>query len=946
MAARYVVGIDLGTTNTVVAYADLDDPRGLHRKDVAAVFPIEQAVSAGVVEARALLPSTLYAPLPDEASAITPAPYGARRFVVGEVARRRGAEVVGRSIASSKSWLAHGGVDRSAEILPWGQDEGEGEPGGGGERTPRLSPIDAAATILAHVRDAWDRAWPGAPLIEQAIVLTVPASFDEVARALTVEATKRAGFPEGSVRLLEEPQAAFLDWARRAGDDGLRAILGGDASAEVLVCDVGGGTTDFSLIRVARDERAPSGIALERVAVGDHLLLGGDNMDIALAHRLEPSLAGGDPNRRLSSTQFAQLALSCRLAKERLLSEGAPGEVTVTLLEAGARLVGGARRATLTRDDFDRVVLDGFFPIVTPDELAATRGRRGRAGLVAFGLPYASEPAITRHLAVFLERSRSTSSGRLALLLNGGVFHAAPLVARVVEAISAFTGNAPTTLPQGDPDLAVARGAVAHGLALRGVGRRIGGGSAHGYYVGVATLRAQGEGEARRAVCVLPRGTEPGERRTAVGKTFALTVGRPARFDLFASASAHDAAGAVVEVDDERFVRLSPLATVIAASETNARELRVELQGELTEIGTLELFCVEVDGVERRPHKLGFDLKPRAESVPPPPSMRPQPSRRATAGALDEAKNKLDRVFGKPQGDVDPREAKGLVRELERILGERPTWPTSIVRPLYDLVREGASARKRSADHERVFWSLSGYLLRPGFGDPLDEARVRDLEPLYGQGLTFHKELANWRAWWIAWRRVAGGLSERAQLAIRDSIDPFLAPDDGRPRKKPKQIRPEPFDELLMLSSSLERLPVARRGELGTFLLERTWTSNDPALYAAIGRIGARVPAYASVHHVVSPRTAEAWLGHVLRADWRSISSLPFAATQLARMTGDRARDVSEAVRADVEKRLVQAGARAQWVTMVREVVALDDAQRRELFGEALPLGLRLVDET
>ncbi len=963
MSARYVVGIDLGTTHTAVAYVDVHDPSRARAPEATTIFRVPQLVSAVATEPRELLPSSLYAPLPDEGNPGV-------SWIVGEHARRRSAEVPGRSITSAKSWLVHGGVDRSAPILPWGASSASGASGvsaasGDEPEAPRLSPIDAEALIVRHLRKAWDAAFPDDVLAEQTIVLTVPASFDEVARSLTLEATRRAGLPAEHVRLLEEPQAAFLDFARSPasrGDRALLALLERQPELDVIVCDVGGGTTDFSLIRVRRDEAAEEGIALERVAVGDHLLLGGDNMDLALAHRLEPRIAGEGTS--LGPAEFAQLALACRSAKEELLRADVTLEsVTVTLASRGSRLVSGARRASLHRDDFREVVIDGFFPEVTRDDLSP-RGR-ARGGLVAFGLPYAKDPAITRHLAAFLGRIGVALEGRkLAILLNGGVFHAQALAERIVLAVQALTGVAPSLLPYDAPDLAVARGAVAHGLAHRGLGLRIAGGSAHAYYVGV------GGG---KGVCVVPRGAEAGEKHVARGRTLALTVGRAARFPLFASASGTDREGDVVELgelgesnagsDESRFLALAPLATVITASDGEAREVNVELQGEISELGTLELSCLEKAG---RAHRLAFELRAGSTSTStsmPPPSMSAParstslPPPRSVASVmpsgdrrLDEARARVDRVFGKPSGDVDPREAKSLARDLEKIFGERDAWPTSIVRPLFDAVAEGAKNRKRSADHERVFWSLAGFLLRPGFGDPLDEGRVRALEPLYLQGLGFPKETNNFRAWWIAWRRIAGGVSEAGQVAIRDQLDPFLAMDEAgtqtRPRKKPKNVRAEPWDEVLFLASSLERVPTARRGELGTWILERTWTSTEPALYAAIGRLGARVPVYASAHHVISPRLAETWLGHVLRADWKSITSLPFAATQLARCTGDRARDVSGAMRAEVEKRLVLVGAKPEWARMVREVVVVDDAERRERFGEALPLGLRLLQGT
>ncbi|GAC1352476.1 MAG: Hsp70 family protein [Polyangiales bacterium] len=847
-------------------------------------------------------------------------------------------------------------------------------------------------------------------MVEQDVVLTVPASFDEVARTLTLEATRSAGFQNGTVRLLEEPQAAFLDWSHRAGDAGLRALLRSENErtaapadtiaqgvGEVLVCDVGGGTTDLSLMRVSRDAALPSHpfrTAIRRVAVSEHTLLGGDNLDIASAHRLEPLFAESEPDRRLTPWRFSQLVLACRQAKEALLAQsddspstgsdashaeeaketshlnsghagdaGGPREVMVTLLAPSARLLGNAQRVPLRRIELDEI-LDLFFPKPDASFFDAIDLPRKRGGLIALGLPYAADPAITRHVARFLARHATPVSQNpppLFLLLNGGVFHAAALASRLAEAVSVFTGRPVRLLPNLNPDLAVARGAVAHGMAMRGIGPRIGGGAAHGYYLGLAPVSdAPGEGPARdkrQAVCVIPRGAEPSARNVAKGRTLALTLGRTARFDVYSSDRV-DLPGDVVEIDDQQFIALPPLVTAVAAGVDHAREVRVHLEGELTELGTLELSCVEesnafTGATDSLRFLLAFELRSDLQRLTATPSMSAparassdaKPGGRASLANLADACARIDRVFGKAMklSEVDAREAKGLVRELERILGDRATWPTATVRPLFDALRAGAAHRQRSADHERVFWSLAGYLLRPGFGDPLDPTRVAALEPLYAQGLKFTKEANSVRAWWVSWRRICAGLGEPMQCAIRDSIDPFLAPDDGRPRKKPKGVRPEPFDELLYLASSLERLPTRRRSDLGAWILDKTWTSNDPTLYAALGRLGARVPTYASAHHVVPSSAAETWLSHLLRADFRAIPTVPFAAVQLSRATGDRVRDVSEASRAEVVRRLVQIGANAEWIRCVREVVVVDDAQKRELFGESLPMGLRLV---
>ncbi len=908
------VGIDLGTTHTVVAWADLDGATP------PAVFPIPQLVAPAEIAARPLFPSCLYAPAPGESVAD---PWGEAPWVSGELARRRGAEVPGRLVASAKSWLCHPSVDRAAPILPWGAAEDDRD-------LPRISPIDASARYLAHVRRAWDEAFPGEPLAEQEVVLTVPASFDEVARELTLEAATRAGL---AVRLLEEPQAAFYDFMARAGAEGMRALL--DASggeALVLVCDVGGGTTDLSLIRVTRGGGV-SPFAVERVAVGHHLLLGGDNMDLALAHLCEGRL-GGD---KLDAARFGQLVSACRSAKERLLSADPPESARVTVLGHGARLLGGTLSTEITRAEAERVVLDGFFPPAAP----GARPERARSALVAFGLPYERDPAVTRHVAGFFARHAPTAGGTAggpsAILLNGGVFLAARIAARLVDAIRAWGGPPIELLPHADPDVAVARGAVAYALARRGRGVRIGGGAARGYYVG---LEAPSGAEPRRAVCVVPRGVEEGAPQLVRGRALGLVVGRPVRFDLFASDEASDRPGDVVAIDDDRFEALPPVAVSLGAASKSAREVRVELSGELTAIGTLDLACVEVEEPRRR-FRLAFQLREGAEhppaTTPPPPSVTPRGKR------VDEAREAIARVFGKGRPDVSPREVKDLVRELERLLGERGGWTVELSRALFDELAAGHRSRRRSADHERVYWLLAGFCGRPGFGDPLDARRIAEVAPLFAERVFFPAEPRNWQQFWIAWRRLAGGLDEAAQVAVRDLVDPLLAPSEAR-LKKPKGWKAEAPDDLLELASSLERLPAARRSELGGWILERTWTSRDPHLWAALGRLGARVPAYASAHHVVSPLVAERWIDHLLREKWEGLPTAPQAAVQLARVTGDRARDLSERSRREVERRLVAAGAREDQVRAVREYVPLAEAERAAFFGEGLPVGLRLVD--
>ena len=388
------------------------------------LFAIEQLIAPGAVAARSLLPSARYHPAEGELAAADlqlpwPAadPGEVADVIVGELARERGSRVPGRLVASAKSWLSHAGVDRIAPILPWGA----------ADEIARVSPVAASASYLAHIRAAWNQRFPRQPLERQEVVLTVPASFDEAARALTVEAARLAGLPR--LRLLEEPQAACYDWLHRHRGE-VAAALG--ESRLLLVCDVGGGTTDLTLIQIEGDETGPK---LTRIGVGDHLMLGGDNMDLTLARTVETRLGGG----RLNAGELSQLLQQCRGAKERLLAADAPERVTVTVLGGGARLIGGSRSAELSRDEARALLVDGFLPTVGPEE--KPQGRR--AAVVEFGLPYAADPAISRHLAAFLAQHAEACRRALgerapaegppvpdAVLLNGGVFHGAALAGR------------------------------------------------------------------------------------------------------------------------------------------------------------------------------------------------------------------------------------------------------------------------------------------------------------------------------------------------------------------------------------------------------------------------------------------------------------------------------------------------------------------------------------
>lgn len=564
-----VLGIDLGTTHCALASARPDQPVEL--------FPVTQVLSPGEVAEQPLLPSFLYAPLPDEACAL---PWNERpSMVAGVFAQRRGGETPGRMVASAKSWLSYAGVDRTSALLPRNAPEG----------VRKISPVAASAEYLAHLREAWNYANPEAPFDAQSIVIGVPASFDSVARELTLEAAKDAGYPE--VILLEEPQAAFYAWIERHADWRER-IRAGDV---ILVIDIGGGTTDFTLIAVTESSGE---LKLERIAVGDHILLGGDNMDLALAHHVAAGLAA--KGTKLDPLQFQALWQQCRAAKEKLLdpSNELP-EHPVTILGRGSGLIGGTIRAKLTREEVHAILLDGFLPRVERD---ARPAKSRRAGLAEIGLPYAADPAITRHLAEFLARAGGAQPVRV--LFNGGVLRGQAIRDRLLDVLNSWLPQPAEPLEGDDLMHAVARGAAYYGLARSGRGVRIRGGISKTYYAGIETAApaVPGMPAPMKALTVAPFGMEEGTSHRFPDQQFGLYVGEPAEFRFFSS-SRHDPPGTILEEIPEELEEMPPMEVTLTGE---AGLTPVTLESHVSETGMLELYCVAKDG---RRWKLAFNVR-------------------------------------------------------------------------------------------------------------------------------------------------------------------------------------------------------------------------------------------------------------------------------------------------------------------------------------------------
>ncbi|HLT31681.1 MAG TPA: Hsp70 family protein [Myxococcaceae bacterium] len=932
MSSRHIVGIDLGTTHS--AMAQVIPSEGGAQAEVLDV-PVPQLVRPGEWRPESLLPSALFLPAEGEFDpALLRLPWGGDEHVItGALAQVQGARVPGRLVASAKSWLSHPGVDRNAPILPWGA----------APDVPKMSPVEASRRLLAHLRDTWDHAHPDQPLAEQEVVLTVPASFDEAARALTVSAARLAGL--NRFTLLEEPQAAFYDFTARHRQ-ALEKTLG--EVRLVLVVDVGGGTTDFTLVHAGV---SPEGPMLKRIAVGDHLMLGGDNMDVLLAHRLESRWLG--EGKRLSGAQWPQAVSAARSAKEALLADGAPEQLPVTLAGSGSRLLGGSLSATLTRAEVEALVLDGFFPRIAPTERPT---RSARVALQELGLPYAQEPAITRHLAGFLAAhaaagfralsQESPAEGALprpdAILLNGGVFNAPGIAARVVEAVSAWWPDAPPIrlLSHGSLDRSVARGAAYYGLVRRGLGRRIGGGAARAYYVGLdAGSGSASELEAGpQVLCLIPRGFEEGERVRIPERTFRLAMEQPVQFPLFSTtADRIDAPGAVVPLGDD-LQPLPPLHTILRSADPSVKERRVSIEAGLTEIGTLELSLVSDESDER--WRLEFELRGagRAGRLAVTESMPPR---------FAEAREAIDRIYGHRPLPVGPKDVKALWRTLEKSLGARETWRVPVLRELWGAMYAGIGKRRRSPDHERIAYALLGYGLRPGFGYPLDAWRAEQTFRLFKDLVTAHGEKPVWIEYWVMWRRISGGLAPEAQHTLYEWLAPHLerrlVPPKGKVPKL-KGIQPEGLDEMVRAAASFEHLEPFQKLQLGGWIIEWLRTQKPPGGPWAwsLGRLGARVPLYGSGHRVIPVEDAVAWVELLLELGLRKLDGAPFAVTQLTRRTGDRTRDLPEELRERVLTELAKVNAPEAWRRMVAEVVELEAADEARALGDTLPAGLRL----
>ncbi len=917
--SRFIIGIDLGTTNISAYYVDTKTA-----VDEVVNFPIPQVVAAGEVDALPLLPSFCYLPGPNEL------PKGALKLpwdrapvvTVGKFARDQGALVPYRLIASAKSWLAHAGVDRTRPILPWGSEVGD----------QARSPVAATALYLSHIKNAWDQTFkrlkgPNSlpcTLDNQQVIITIPASFDETARELTIAAAYEAGY--GEFLLLEEPLAAFYAWLQKNGNDWTRKIK---ADEKVLIIDIGGGTTDFSIVEMDAEGK------LNRFAVGDHLLLGGDNIDIALARMLEEKW-----NVKLGPTDWAMLCQLCRKAKETIL-ESRRQTADITLLEKGSSILQNMRKAILRRADLLNVLENGFYPDIGTDDPPIRKG----AGIRAMGLPYAAEPGITRHLLQFLRfaaRVAGTAENGAAeqtpiifpekVLFNGGSTKSAYVRQRILSTIAGWfpKRELPKELRGADSTLAVAIGAAYYGLVRRGAGIKVRSGIARSYY-----LEARDSDGATHLVTVIPRDTDEGVTIHVPGN-YLLHTNEKVVFNLFCCAArVLDDPGDIVSATADLSL-VAPLVSVIEYEQAEAETVSVNVAARLTEVGTLELVLEAVDDDHQWP--LRFDLRPVDDTAAP--ETAAEAAVVIDTVRMDAAKEMVRECFHGRWSDL-----RKISAELEAHFEiSKRNWPLPLLRELADGIFELKDSRSRSPKHEARWFNLLGYCLRPGFGDPGDNLRLREVWKLWFEARVFrlHPEVA--AEWWVFWRRVASGLKVGHQITIAQSLEKILFPEGAvqvsiRHGERARQ-------EMWRCLASLEMLPVGMKTACGNMLLGSSEERRDFEFWV-LARLGARQLFHGPETAVLPPEVVAKWVEILvdIGGDVRPAKMRLFAIARLAMMTGDRRFDLPHHILNRAQAFMAEHKCPPRWMDGLQAPIHLTMEEQAKIIGDSLPPGLILVEE-
>lgn len=913
---RYVIGIDLGTTNSCLSYVDTQNPKLSIQQ-----FQIPQHITPDTVEVKAMLPSFCYLPTEHEGSFKLPWKKLPSSYFVGLFAQSHGAKIPTRLVQSAKSWLCHSSTNRREKILPFES----------ADNSIRISPVEATARYLAHLREAWNHLMasgnPDNELEQQEVVLTVPASFDEVARALTAEAAKLAGFK--NMTFLEEPQAAFYCWIAQHENTWQKTLKAGDC---VLVCDIGGGTTDFSLINVCEDNGK---LNFQRMAVGDHLLLGGDNIDASIADFLEKKLREQHPSE-LNSLQWLQLLAQARLAKEHLLRTDAKQQqpsFQVYLQGTGSNIIQGSLSTEITQEELHALLLKGFFGSYSWEE--AVHLKRS-SGLRTMGLPYEEEPSITKHLAHFL--NQANDSQPIApdfVLFNGGTMKPEMFQQAILNSLKAwFPSKNPQILPSTSLDLAVGYGAAYYGKVRQNLGGiKIGGGSPRSYYLGLDA----------KALTLLPRGSEEGDSYEP-NQTFYILPNTPVAFHLYTShVRLHDSQGDLIDIDPEKMHLLPPIHTMLRFGKKQQHgaqkdKIPVHLSVNLTAIGTLELWLKS----QNSDHRWALEFQVRTasgqdNSLATVDKQRKDETFEATD--LKQAQQIISTCFN--QRTLKP---SIIITELENILQQpKQEWPPSVLRSLWEPLLQVATSRKQAADYETRWWNLAGFILRPGYGYPLDDARVKDLWKIILGDLKTSKSPEQQIQQWICFRRIAGGLNKGQQMQLAHELIQDLT--DKRTGKVNVRNKNEEYQysEKIRSFASLELIDQSLKTKVGNLLIERITSGKAiPAEYWALGRIGARHLLHGSAINVVSKEAVQKWIQGLLQSKSLDLNQIALLMSQLARKTGNRELNLSQTTIDNILQKFEAHPEQTHLKSILEKEAPLTHSEQNYLFGEQLPVGISL----
>ncbi|EDM26206.1 putative heat shock protein 70, dnaK [Lentisphaera araneosa HTCC2155] len=895
MTNRFIVGIDLGTTNCALSYVDLEtstEPQ---------LFEIEQVIAYGEKHQQYNLPSFLYRCEENEQKQLALAWDKTPKYVSGEYARRFGGAKADRFIHSAKSWLVHKAVDREQAILPWGIEEDE-----------KISPLAASAFYLKHLREAWNHQFgkvkdkEGSPcfLEDQELVITVPASFDEVARELSLKAAFEAGFKK--VTLLEEPLAAFYSWLQV--NQNWQEIL--KKGERVLIIDIGGGTSDFSMIEVSDDE------SLRRNTVGPHLLLGGDNIDRTIAFEAQRRA-----KKKFNQREMSSLIQEARRAKEKVLGDEQVEDINLSVHSGGSSLLKGMSLIKFKRSEILDIIHSGFFPQIAIDAEEPDR----KVGLRTLDLPYERDPAITSHLLSFLRKDAQVSGYDSIkfpehILFNGGTMIPLSFRERILKQLEAWSGQEINTLNSKGLDIAVAHGASAYGLSKSGLGTQVKGGIARSYFLQIASE------EGDKFICIMPRDTEEHSIQSC-DKVFTLKTNSIVSFPLYSSETRlQDQAGDILASDAEDISVLSPLSTSISYGK-KIQDIRVKIKASVNESNSLEVWLEAIDTDHK--WQLRFDLRQLHEQEV---SEEVQETITVDEELLTKASQSITEAFT----ESDSKLLKSLMNKLEADLElPRKQWSLVLCRRLADLLLDlDSSELRKKASTEARYYNILGFMMRPGFGDSHDQFRVNKLWPFWFKGVQNKNDLQSQCEWWTLWRRCTGALSRGRQEQMAHKLATEL--------NSKKNANAQLNREIKRCLGALELSPIKfRRKILGEFN-ERATRLDDVELWM-IARMAARRPIYAPLDLVLPAKSITSLTTLIMQTNPKKLTNMHYLClSRVMSLTGNPSLDIAEKNREAAIQFLKKNQAPKHFAQAIQEVVEEKVEDQSIVLGDSIPIGLKL----